>query len=257
MLIPAKELIQKTIDIYKENFKLFFSYVIALFIPTGIITILSTFVKEFAASDSARDAMIFNGYFVLLLASWFATFWITASFIRVFYAKYNGKEVRDIKTELSNVKHVLIPAILASILSTLIIIVGYILFIIPGVIFSIWYFFTLHEAVINEKKVVEAIKSSKELVKGRWWAVLWRLFASILIFAILMLIIGGLVGGILGLLTSGIDETSSVYTFALIMSSLITSFVSILFIPLTNGAPIILFTELQKTPKVAEITQKQ
>ncbi len=257
MLIQPLEIIKKTANLYKENFNVFLQYILLLLIPNGTIAVLQPFVAKIALSDTATNSMLFNGYMVLVVISWFLTFWISAGLIRVLYAKYTGKEVKDIKTELLNVKHLLLPAILASILTAIIVALGMVLFIIPGVIFSVWYIFSTQEVIINEKKVMDALKSSKELVTGRWFAVLWRLFATIIVFSIAMAIVTGTTGVILSGLISVIGKNSSIYTVAMIIINLVVSFVSLLFVPLTTGVIVLLFSELQKTPKVAEVAQKQ
>lgn len=257
MLIPSVEIIKKSINLYKENFNVFFQYALLFLIPNGVILALRPFLINATLNDTAQNSMLTTVYFLLILISWFASFWISAGLIRVLYAKYNGKEVKDIKTELLNVKHVLIPAFLATTLSAIFVMLGIVLFIIPGLIFSIWFAFSIHEAVINEKKVVDALKSSKELVTGRWIAVFWRLLVGIIVFGIATAITASIVGSILGVITSGIAKDSSIYTPVRIIVSLIVSFVSILFTPLTNGVLVILFSELQKTPKVAEVAQKK
>ena len=118
------------------------------------------------------------------------------------------------------------------------------------------YFFT-SRSYYQRKESYDALKSSKELVTGRWFAVLWRLFATIIVFGIAMAIITGTTGVILNGLISVIGKDSSIYTVAMIIINLVVSFVSLLFVPLTTGVVVLLFSELQKTPKVAEVAQKQ
>jgi len=65
-----------------------------------------------------------------------------------------------------------------------------ILFIIPGIIFYIYWFFTTLLVVLEEiKKPMEAIKRSKNLVKGYWWAVAGRLILIFFIYLIVLSII--------------------------------------------------------------------
>jgi hypothetical protein len=58
------------------------------------------------------------------------------------------------------------PGIWISFLSFIIIAAGFVLFIIPGVIFSIWYLLALYVLVNEDKKGMDALRRSKELISG-------------------------------------------------------------------------------------------
>jgi hypothetical protein len=60
-------------------------------------------------------------------------------------------------------------------LSGLIVMGGYMLFVIPGVVFSIWFSFALYVLVSEDVRGMNALLKSREYVKGRWWAVFGRL----------------------------------------------------------------------------------
>ena len=51
----------------------------------------------------------------------------------------------------------------------------FLLFIIPGVIFSVYWIFANILVILKKKKNIGALQYSKQLVKGRWWEVVWRL----------------------------------------------------------------------------------
>lgn len=67
---------------------------------------------------------------------------------------------------------------------------GFILFIIPGIIFSVWFCFSVFVFVSEDLRGTLALKRSKQLVQGYWWPVFWRLLA--------MGIVGGLIASIEG-----------------------------------------------------------
>ncbi len=54
---------------------------------------------------------------------------------------------------------------------------GLVLFFIPGIIWGIWFAFSLIVLIAEGKGGIEAMKRSKELVKGYWWSVFSRLVA--------------------------------------------------------------------------------
>lgn len=256
MLLTVGEIIKRTINLYRENFNLFITYMVILFIPTGITTILATMIDDFAQRQTAVGSISLGIYLIILVLSWIASLWIGITFMRVLYKKYEGQSVKNPKMELQSVGHLLIPALLVSILSSLIIFAGFILFIIPGIIFAVWLAFSVYYVAIEEKKVIDSLKASKALVKDRWFAVLWRLIAPLIVFGLVLLIVNGLLGGSLGMILAAFESETFMYKFMNTIIALTLSFVSLLFTPLTSGATIILFSELQKAPTIPKLVKK-
>lgn len=79
---------------------------------------------------------------------------------------------------------------LASLVLGLIIIGGLILLVVPGIMFAIWFSFTLFLVFDKDLPVKQALKDSKAMVKGRFWKVLGR-FIVIGIFGMIVTIVIG------------------------------------------------------------------
>jgi len=72
-----------------------------------------------------------------------------------------------------------------SILNGIIVMLGFLLLIVPGIIFSIWFSFSFYVLVSEDRKGMKALLRSKELVKGYWWKVFWRFFMlNIIVFLV-------------------------------------------------------------------------
>lgn len=68
-----------------------------------------------------------------------------------------------------------------TILTGLIITGGFLLFAVPGIIFSVWFSLAIYILIAEDLKGMNALLKSKEYVKGLWGAVLWRfLFIGLL-----------------------------------------------------------------------------
>jgi len=52
---------------------------------------------------------------------------------------------------------------------------GFLLLIIPGIIFSVWFAFSPYVFVAENLRGIAALKRSRELVRGRWWPVFGRI----------------------------------------------------------------------------------
>ncbi len=61
------------------------------------------------------------------------------------------------------------------------ILIGFILAILPGLIFSVWYYFALIIAVVEES-TVDPLKLSKQLVRGKFWPVAGRILLFTLLY---------------------------------------------------------------------------
>lgn len=88
---------------------------------------------------------------------------------------YNLRENLGIKESYKNAIKILFSYIWISILTTVIIVGGYGLLIVPGIIFSVWFSLPAYVLIFEEKKGMNALLRSKHLIFGRWWGVFWRL----------------------------------------------------------------------------------
>lgn len=80
--------------------------------------------------------------------------------------------------------------ILLSILMVLAIIIGFILFIVPGVIVSVWLAFATWVLVLENKGIIESMKTSREYVRGKWGGVFIRLAVLGLVAFLVMFVLG-------------------------------------------------------------------
>lgn len=67
------------------------------------------------------------------------------------------------------------------VISGAIIFSGMILFVIPGIIFSIWFSMGIYVLIDLKLKGMDALQASTELVRGHWFAVWWRIVVAGLI----------------------------------------------------------------------------
>lgn len=91
-----------------------------------------------------------------------------------------------------------VPLVFGSILLVLIVSLGMLLFVLPGIYWGVRLAFTLYAIALEDKGATEGLGYSWNLVRGRWWGVFWAFLAVGLIFGIAILMISFFVGGILG-----------------------------------------------------------
>lgn len=94
-----------------------------------------------------------------------------------------------------------------SVAYVLLLMIGFILLVIPGIIFMIWFSFGYLAIIFDDAGSIESFKKSRSLVKGYWWAVAGRLSFWILVSFIVTMavaIAGLLVGGELAAILSNL-----------------------------------------------------
>lgn len=94
--------------------------------------------------------------------------------IAVYYiadAHIKGKKISPLKAMQDSAPYWL-TAIVVSLIATVIIGVGTLLLIIPGVIVMVYLTFCVQAAVLRKQTIVESLKYSKKIVDGNWWHVL-------------------------------------------------------------------------------------
>lgn len=120
-----------------------------------------------------------------------------------------------------------VPLVFGSILLVLIVSLGMLLFVLPGIYWGVRLAFTLYAIALEDKGATEGLGYSWNLVRGRWWGVFWAFLAVGLIFGIAIPIsfsVGGILGDTLGAAVVGnaaataVAPILSIYTVLLFRS---------------------------------------
>lgn len=170
-LIPIGNLFNQSFTIYNQNGWTFTKLILINFLTLFISLALS--VAFFLLSDSIYSSIILSFLgIVIFLTVVIITFWVQVSMIFV---------IKEMDNKLS-IKQILLTAwpYLGSfawvlILVSLAVLGGLVLFIIPGIIFAVWFLFSRYILIFEDKKGISALKESRRLVQGNWWGVFGRL----------------------------------------------------------------------------------
>ncbi|HTK05504.1 MAG TPA: hypothetical protein VL500_08000 [Candidatus Eisenbacteria bacterium] len=177
---------------------------------------------------------------------------LTAAMIDV-TARAVQKKPIDVRASLSIGVHKLIPFIWVSFLSSAATLVGFVLLVIPGFIFLVWYRFSQNFAVIDDIRGTAAMSASRKLSAGRWWQTFVRIALPALFFyvtasfvtALAYLLIGSVLGDP-GIFFGQADVNEIPNTHTLI-TSVVPQIVNGLALPLFLGSDILLWLELKRT----------
>jgi len=168
----------------------------------------------------------------------FGTSLVNAALTKSVSASYLGSEV-----SVGEAYQAVIPKIMtligAGILVGLIVMFGYMLLIVPGVIFGLWYSLTNPAIIVENCKATEALKRSKALAKGNLGKIFGVLFVTGIITNLITYLFGMMGGVFSKILMSG--------NFVLnqICNQIFTVAGQILGIPIMAAAIILLYYDLR------------
>lgn len=87
----------------------------------------------------------------------------------------------------------ILPMLWVGILTAVATSVGYLLLIIPGIIFTVWFTFSYFVVLEEQQRGVSALKTSKKYVAGYWFEVFGRMFALFVVVTVGLVLFGLLV----------------------------------------------------------------
>lgn len=241
-LISATKIIRASWDVSYANRRLLSPYILSFLLPTivlEVVAVIRYYLFEGGASGGPLMATIIA---LISVASLVFTFWITIAMATVLRALLKKEQPLGWADTMSGVSKYLGPAIWTSALVGLAVLGGVILLIVPAIIFGVWYSFTLYAVIFEEKRGTAALSASKQIVAGRWWAILWRVFAPGLFFSVVIFFIQKLLSLPLDLFLESYEDASALIWGAL--SAILNS----LSAPLLAASTLILYSNAKEQP---------
>lgn len=176
-LLPIIDLFKKSFDVYVKKVWLLASTVLFsflgffVFLPFAITAFFISY-KPFSNSNFDINIILFD-ILLALLGIFFAIILGLWSQTATLYA------VKEGSITFKNLLTMAWPKIgslfWVALLTALAVLGGFILFVIPGIIFSVWFCFSGFVFVAENLRGASALKKSRDLVKGYWWPVFGRL----------------------------------------------------------------------------------
>jgi|SRR3989338_4578147 len=224
MLISAKEIINKSLELFKRDFRICFPYILANF-ATAILGVFLVFNQTvflfFATLGVSSIFVLFFNILIILILTVF-NIWLHIAFIRSVHTRLFNQSVEGMKTQFAKTRHLLAKAIGVSLAVGIIVLLplilsfaglsftgfetlvlqnfksGWMLYLFFGLLgmygivhfvyFSIKYVFSYYVVVLDEKKVIESLHEGNKLVSGRMGQVFWRLFVPIVLFSLVSIL---------------------------------------------------------------------
>jgi len=207
-----KEAFKKAWELTKEN-------ILVLIGLTSIIAVISWILHVWAKGmerslqegDISKYALFIFIYIITLFLSMLAQI----GYIKILLKLYDGEEVNP--RDIFGYHNLLWNFLLQSILYGVIVIVGFILLIIPGIIFIIKYGYASYFVIDQNMKPIDAMKASSRITYGNKW--------KIALFGICILaanILGGLLFVVCLLVTMPLTALASIHVFRILSGTIHT-----------------------------------
>lgn len=189
-LMGIKDLFRNSWNIYKKDFKKFLVIAVIFFGITGLLTIfIGLEVPEVEVQPAPASTFMPTRAEPFFTVPWYLFFLITLAtmFIGILGSASLISAVKEVPKDWG-VKGALKegwskywPFFLVSLSTGLIIGLGFLFLIVPGIIFAVWFSFSTYVVICEDKRGFKALSRSRELVKGRWWSVAKRVFVMMII----------------------------------------------------------------------------
>lgn len=174
------DLLERTFLIYKNRFWTFAGIMLPSFLLSWILTMIQWFLPltEIINKMSLEniDGLILLLILILFGLIFFVIFVVInlLSQTALLFAIKEKEQDMGIKKAFSEAWHKIISYYWISILSTFLVVGGFLLFFVPGIILSIYFNLAFYVLIAEGKTGMNALFRSRQLVKGKWWTVFLR-----------------------------------------------------------------------------------
>lgn len=225
-MLKIAEIIRLSWSTYTSKIKNYLPLVGLIFVFSAVNSIASDLLMGFLPVPFGRIASILVSLLMYLL-----NFAITVLII-LMTSRFLDNKKADFK--IKDVLAVFWPALAISVLVGLITIGGFLLVLVPGILFTTWYAFSVYLAVLEKKRGVGALlKESREMSRGRFGQIFWRLILPSVFWALIAYLVLAGIFNLLGIifnqsLTSQTELPASLTIAAIFVSNLVAAFFSAL-----------------------------
>jgi len=234
-LIKPSALLKNTWALYREKFALLFSLIFFPCLLLELDPLLNNIDPSFSIMTSG----------LIVLAAGLLMTWAGIAGVLVLADNNKSLKFSD-ACQKSWAKFW--PLVWVAIIASFVIGGGFALFIIPGLIFSVYFIFAKLIAILENKKGLSALIYSREYLRGHFWAITGRYFLVVFV----SLIVYSLLNAIFNFLVSQLNLSSLIET---LISSFATVLINALTFPLMMTAMYLLYQNLREVKGELIVTE--
>ncbi|GEM_PF-2867380 len=244
MLITISELTHQSWDNYLKTIRRFAPFLIVL-LATLIIRYLLGFAGLYLNAYTKLSTLSVDlATALIILALSFLGVWTTFAIIKSAQLIQKNLPLMTFKESYIQTARYIVPTFLLSLLVALIVMAGSILFLIPGIIFTIWYYFVNYAIIFEDQTNLTSLKTSKQLIIGRWFDMAFKIVLPKLVFLIGIVVLNILVPNII----IEIFDPSSIKITLIV--AMINGIITIVTLPLFIWNDTILYFSAKENPVI-------
>jgi|GEM_PF-5156725 hypothetical protein len=230
------ELVQESWLLYKNNLSILIGYSAWALIPMIANALI---IIAFGSFSSLTVEILITSLDIAVVG------WITACIIQASY-KLLDKQKIDVRTISSQGWKLLIPMIILGFITGVLTLIGFLALIIPGIIIATMFAFSTQILVIENKKIIESIKESYSLSKGRLLAIFGRMLGSEIIILIPYFVVYIAIAIIL-LSMNNWDIDAFINSPTTLMEQIATRITDIIFMPLVLVFSVVFYKSVKES----------
>jgi hypothetical protein len=178
------DVLRRSWILYRANGQLIVGYAAWL-----LLTAAAFVLTGFVGNEPTRQSALF----LVQLADLILWLWVGVLVTRVTAAAASPGKRLDAAALPAESWSLVWPFAWATVLQILVTLGGFLLFVVPGFVFVVWFAFAQQAAVIDGKRGIDALAESRALCRGRFFTVAWHLFlgpflVALLYFAVILLV---------------------------------------------------------------------
>jgi hypothetical protein len=179
--LDTARVFERIFEIYRDQFTLLIPAALVVFVPVAIVN----------GIVYAGDVSL-AGVLLILVLGTIASYWFQGMVVEAARDILDGRRDYEVSTLLRSAAPVILPLFLAGVLAGLAFLIGFLLFIIPGLIVLTFFAVVAPVIVIERPGVIDAFRRSIELVRGT----ALQVFGVIVVLFLLQFIVGAVIQAI-------------------------------------------------------------
>jgi hypothetical protein len=209
---PTSGVIGEAWNLYKAQWRHLLSISFVVYLAVAIIGVILVGVLTWV------------GAILAALISLVAIFWLQAALVKAVEDIRDGRADLSLSETFAAGRAHLTPVLVAGVIATIAIGIGFILLIIPGLVLLTFWCVIIPAIVIEGKSAGESFGRSFDLVRGHFWRVLGIIVLTVLIYAgfeiVLSLILSPLADWLKNFVSTVVSGTLTAPFFALVLTVL-------------------------------------
>jgi len=222
------DIFDEAFTLYKKNFVTFFGIAAIVYIPFEILSymlILSSAQPVQGQVDPTILLVALGGVLILMLSLNFTN----AALTKAISDSHTGEQT-SIGSAYGNILVRAFPLIITLLLVGLLVSIGYMLLIIPGILLTFMAVFVSQVFVVEDRRYFDAFSRSRELAKENWM----RIF--------IIAIIGAVINGVVGF---GSEWLGGMLSNSPVILGVITGLANSFVLPIVSAAYVLLYFDIR------------